>query len=209
MGVLMKLNFLLSRISQISIGFAACFVLLHSTSGAAALTTAIPAGFDTQAWMTWLETVVKTGEPTEMPNGIYLTKSHIEPSDTDHSHQADYFSTVGGFQPNGTFVVDHIETVSETWTISADGQRDVDQWLFMATREGDLSRTLHMHVVETADGQVLQDDVVPVTADEAMVRWVGQLNAWYAVTTGSTFAPPPIDAGATGAHAGLLFQLIH
>ena len=205
----MELKFISSRISQITIGFATCFALLYSTSGTAAVMTAIPAGFDTQAWLNWLGTVVKTGEPTEMPNGIYLTKSHIEPSDTEHSHQADYFSTVGGFQPNGAFVIDHVETVSEAWTITADGQRDIDQWLFMATKEGDLSRTLHMHVVETADGQVLEDDALPVIEEEAMARWIGQLNAWYAVTTGSTSAPPPVDAGATGARAGLLFQLIH
>ena len=205
----MKLSCISSRASKIAIALVTCFTLLHSTSSHAALTTAIPAGFDIQAWLNWLDTVVKTGEPTEMPNGIYLTKSHIEPSDKEHSHQADYFSTVGGFQPNGTFFIDHIETVSEAWTISADGQRDVDQWLFMTTREGDLSRTLHMHVVETADGQVLRDDAMPVNEDEAMAKWIGQLNAWYAVTTGSTSAPPPIDAGATGARAGLLFQLIY
>ncbi len=187
------------------------------------LMTQVPAGFDTQAWSNWILAVVATGTPTEMPNGIYLTKARIEPADSTKTHQADYFSTVGGFRPDGSFAVDHVEGVSETWTIATDGQRDIDQWLFSVSRDGDLLRTLHMRLVETEEGQVLQDDVVPSTADESMARWIAQLDSWYAVKTGTgsmgggTLAPEPVlapaalanDAGATGSHAGLMFQFMY
>ena len=215
----------LFRVPAVALALAGLtFVSLQASAAAVALspsavlTTDIPGGFDTTAWSKWLDTVVKTGVPSEMPNGIYLTKSRVEPTDTTQSHQSDYFSAVGTFAADGTFTTGHLEVVSETWVIAEDGQRDVDQWLFVVSTEGDLTRTLHMHVVETASNQVLQDDVVPSTADEAMAKWIGQLNSWYAVTTGSGIPVPALtvetpveynDAGATGSHAGLMFRLLN
>jgi len=99
-------------------------------------------------------------------------------------HQADYFETDhviihedGSLTPIGTRVF------TETWTLTADNNWDVDQWHFRANDAGVPSEVFHAHVVETQDSIVLKYEILPdqdPNAPAAAAVWQAALDRWFA-----------------------------
>jgi hypothetical protein len=76
-------------------------------------------------------------------------------------HVADYFNLWGGKDANGVFQAGSASFVSEDWRI-IDGDWNIDQWIFQLNMDGSIAQPTHNVLVETMDGQVLQDDGDPL-----------------------------------------------
>lgn len=76
----------------------------------------------------------------------------------DAAHVANYINEWGYTDSHGNFEAGEVTLVSEQWTIPADGNWHIDQWLFRMGMDGAVSARAHITLVETKDGQVLADD---------------------------------------------------
>lgn len=141
---------------------------------------AIPADLDIKKWGELIEQTQLNGASTSYPNGIYLTVSSVVPKDTTQPRQADYFSTIGRVNEAGEYIPDHIEAVSETWTLDAASNWHIDQWIFITFTDGDVYKMYHRVIVKEQSGIVLSVDDVPATEAEALQKWSSFLNAWFA-----------------------------
>ena len=140
-----------------------------------------PPGFDAVKWQHLVDTVVKSGSPMDFEGGQFRTLSHIVPTDTTQSHQAEYFSTVGVVS-NGQYFPQWISVVSENWKINTESNWDIDQWIYQVSPDGALLRLAHNHLVEARDSQVLADDAIATGgADDPaeLQHWGQKLNEWY------------------------------
>lgn len=123
--------------------------------------------------------IVEKGKPTETFRGIYLTLSERLPLPEPGAHQAEYISTVGGYDKTGKYQFNRVEVVAEQWRPIAQGRWEINQWLFAADAQGDISFARHVHMIETANGTVLIHETIPSTPDEEKLQWDLQLNNWY------------------------------
>lgn len=131
--------------------------------------------------------VVETGKSSEGYAGVYLTVTDIVSNPTTNSHQADYISTIGGYDSASNYHFARVELVSETWTRIEEGRWDINQWLFAANVKGEFSLARHVHMVQTANGTVLIHETVPSTPTEDELQWDLQVNKWYTLL----LAPEP------------------
>ena len=123
--------------------------------------------------------VTEIGKATEGIAGIYLTVSDIANLPHANAHQADYISTIGGYDSSGKYHFARVELVSERWHRIEEGRWDIDQWLFAANVKGEVSFARHVHMVQTANGTVLIHETVPSEAAEEELQWDVQVNNWY------------------------------
>lgn len=130
-------------------------------------------------WDLLTSKVTTEGFQQDTGYGIYSTLTAITQIDDLGSHQADYISGVGGFDQNDVFVAGRFELVSEQWMKDANGNWDVDQWLFRVSVEGELDWGARYRLVETERGNVISHDAIPVTAGELAQALERQLQQWY------------------------------
>jgi hypothetical protein len=123
--------------------------------------------------------VVDTGKSSQGIAGIYLTVTDISNLPQANAHQADYISTIGGFDSSSNYHFARVEIVSEKWRRIEEGRWDIDQWLFAANTKGETSFVRHVHMVQTANGTVLIHETVPSETAEEELQWDFQLNKWY------------------------------
>ncbi|MNK83781.1 hypothetical protein D3C87_1036070 [compost metagenome] len=135
--------------------------------------------------------VVETGKLNEGIAGIYLTVANIEDLPESSSHQADYISTIGGYDSASKYHFTRVEIVSERWHRIEEGRWDIDQWLFAANTKGEISFARHVHMVQTANGTVLIHETVPSETAQEELQWDIQVNKWYT----RLLVPKPIPAG--------------
>jgi hypothetical protein len=140
-----------------------------------------PPGFDAVKWKALQDQVAKVGVRSDTPHGTYVTVMEIIPNAPTEAHHADYFSVVGGVNSNGTFIAGHAEDVSENWQINSAGDWDVDQWLFVVNLMGDVTLSLHYHLMENKAGDVLLHDPLPATEAECLDAWNTRLGVWYKI----------------------------
>lgn len=120
---------------------------------------------------------VAHGTITDTQVGSYYTLQDLQPNDRSVAHQAEYFSVVGQ-ELSGTFKPHHLEVVSENWRIDANGNWDVEQWGFVVSLSGVVTRFIHNHLVEQRDGIVLIYDRIPTTSAESESAWQKLLQMW-------------------------------
>ena len=119
--------------------------------------------------MSWAELTYKAitqGARYEAYAGVYRTLSLNKPLGDSGAYEADHFSAVGGEDAAGKFRAGHYETVSEQWNIDANGNWDIDQWLFKTDLEGRLTWVAHFHLIEMPNGTVIEHRSIAVTKDE-------------------------------------------
>ena len=155
-------------------------VLLQVSAQASA--GSVPPQFDAQKWSALVAAAAASTDSMDTDYGQFRSLTRITPLSTDKPHQADYFSAVGyPDSESGRFSVMYLSAVSETWAIDANGNWDVDQWIYQLTTEGELASVAHYHLVEQPDGRVLGDDVVPTKgADDPgeLQHWGEKLAEW-------------------------------
>ena len=102
-------------------------------------------------------------EVLHTPYGDYHVLKHIEPADVTQTHDAEYFSVVGGMY-KGKFYADHVSMVSENW-VREGNIWNIDQWLFTVTLTGELVRASHNTLREDDNGTVLPSEYPPAPTD--------------------------------------------
>jgi len=156
------------------------FVVLALSLFSVFASAALPVDFNEQKWNELVEQVQLNGRSSAYPNGVYLSVGHVSPSDETQDHQADYLSTVGFFDDQSNYHVDHLEAVSETWTLDAEKNWHIDQWIFVLSASGDITKTMRREIVRTQTGIVLKLDSLPATAEESAAHWGKLLQEWFA-----------------------------
>ena len=103
-------------------------------------------------------------------------------------HQADYFETAQVIvHPDGSLTPIGTKVFTETWTLDADNNWDVDQWRFTATDDGVPTALVHNHIVETQDTIVVKYEQLPdqdPTSPAAAAVWQAALERWFAWDSG-------------------------
>ncbi|WP_413612439.1 hypothetical protein [Bdellovibrio sp. HCB-110] len=140
---------------------------------------AVPTNIDAQKWNELLNQVQLNGLSSSYPNGVYLSVSNIVPNDPTKDHQADYLSTVGFVDDNGNYNPRHVEAVSETWTLDAEGNWHVDQWIFLIGIEASIQKAYHREIVKTPSGMVTKLETIATTSEEENAKWSDLLEAWF------------------------------
>ncbi|HXT00109.1 MAG TPA: hypothetical protein VN915_05505 [Elusimicrobiota bacterium] len=132
----------------------------------------------------WLELIAKvralgTFTPTDgnIPDTYGLADVR---GPKDAAHVADYVNEWGFTDSRGEFQPGEVTLVSEQWTIPADGNWHVDQWLFRLGMDGSVGARAHITLVETQDGQVLADDGENLKDGDPRVqaKYDALLNLW-------------------------------
>lgn len=123
--------------------------------------------------------VTTEGARLDTQFGMYVSLSSVVPLDDKGSHQADYISGVGGVDEDDVFHAGRFELVSETWIKDANGNWDVDQWLFRVSVEGVLQWGGRYRLVETERGTVISHDSIPLKEGELDQALLRQLQNWY------------------------------
>lgn len=131
---------------------------------------------DDPAFQKLVDLSIKNGKPMDTPAGIYLV---LETETTDQSHastQKDYFSSVGGYDKN-VFQVDHLEIVSELWTINSDTNIVIDQWVFVVDNQAQLISGQHSIVTETSSRQIVSEQDFHPDKNEQTKQWALELGS--------------------------------
>lgn len=144
----------------------------------------MPPDFDAAKWQQITAETLAKGSLMQTPYNYYKTLSYLNPADLSKAHTADYFSAVGNFDNQQKFVVDHFEIVSETWTIDAQKNWNIDQWIFVVSVDGSLTNGDHNFIVEDAGGRVLVVKTISSTPDERLQGWSERLSEWENRTLG-------------------------
>lgn len=132
--------------------------------------------------------VVALGKESDRAAGTYLTVSDIFNLPQANAHQADYISTVGGFDSSRNYHFARVEIISEKWHRTQADRWDIDQWLFTASAKGEISFGRHVHMVQTANGTVVIHETIPSELTEEELQWNQQVNQWYL----RLMAPKPV-----------------
>lgn len=160
---------------------AALFVLSHTTAQAFEI-QGLPPQFDAQKWQALVDQAAKSPDVMDSQMGQFRILTRMTPNDPTQVHQADYFSVIGYPTTDGSsFSVMSVSAVSETWDIDADGNWDVDQWIYRLSAEGELTGISHNRLVETQDGYVLRYDSFPTKGPEdagELAHWGLKLEEW-------------------------------
>lgn len=102
-----------------------------------------------------LNVTIEKGKKIETDAGIYLM-IESEASDKTTSRR-EYFSSVGGFNEKTIFEIDHAEAVRELWTLDAQNNSNIDQWVFLADPVGNLILATHHVITESLSHQIIRD----------------------------------------------------
>ena len=96
------------------------------------------------------------------------------------AHVANYINEWGYTDSHGTFQAGEVTLVSEYWSIPADGNWHIDQWLFRLGMDGSVGARAHITLVETRGGQVLADDAEPLKDGDPRIaaKFDALLNLW-------------------------------
>ena len=125
--------------------------------------TALTIFFGQTPWGHLVEKAAQSDYVLHTPYGDYHVLKHIVPEDTAQTHDAEYFSAVGGMF-KGKFYTDHVEMVSEHW-VREGNIWTVDQWLFTVSINGELLRTSHNNLREDMNGTVLPSPYPPAPTE--------------------------------------------
>ncbi|MGZ3662375.1 MAG: hypothetical protein ACXVB9_16400 [Bdellovibrionota bacterium] len=146
-----------------------------------------PPGLDPARYQALIKIAGEKGEPGQADNYEYRSLSHISPADVTAPHQAEYFSAMGGVDSQGHFGAFEVSAVSEDWRKRANGDWEIEQWMWSAMTDGTLLRVYHMLLIELPGGSVLDDSVLPSGAAdsaEELARWGNKITQWYGFAGG-------------------------
>jgi hypothetical protein len=143
-----------------------------------------PPDFNPAKWQQLVDKIIQKGAHMDTDDGAWRSLSSTVPADPTQAHLSNYISTIGGYDSSGTYVAEEISDVSENWQIDSNKNWNVDQWVLQISDAGELVQLAHNTLIETMDGQVLDDRALPVGAasDPAeLAHWGKLLDAWYTV----------------------------
>ena len=82
----------------------------------------VPEKFDSKQWVAMLNEVAQKGKTMVIGEGqAFRVLSNVTPNDTTKARQAEYMSLMGAINEQNEFNVYGVSTVSENWTIDANG----------------------------------------------------------------------------------------
>ncbi|MDE2292713.1 MAG: hypothetical protein KGL53_11585, partial [Elusimicrobia bacterium] len=102
----------------------------------------------------------------------------------DAAHRSDYVNEWGWEDSHGVFQPAEVTLVSEVWTIPADGNWHIDQWVFRLDMDAAIQARAHITLVETRDGQVLRDDAENMPDSDPRIdnEYIALLRHWSGFT---------------------------
>src|SRR5262249_16926853 len=120
---------------------------------AALSTLSIQLHADEAAWNKLINNAVQNGHRAVVSAGYeYRTLTRATSDDETKPRTMNYFSTVGGKDSQGVYQIGNESLVSETWTIDAQGNWNIDQYIFVTTSETEAYQYAHNVVTEKQDG---------------------------------------------------------
>lgn len=143
-------------------------ILLSLTSSADSL----------KEWQDLITQVVTEGKLLENELGNFIYLETITPNDKNADHIASYLTAMGGFNADKSFTVSHTQAVWENWQTNADGNWEVDQWMFKISNEGEITESFHYILVEKKNNHVLRHESVPTTKAELNAKWATLKAEW-------------------------------
>lgn len=131
---------------------------------------------DSTTWNSLLNKITSEGRVIDSYYGVYMSLSNHE--QVQDGYLADYISTVGGYDNQGQYQYSHVELVSEDWSTNADGNWDINQWIFVIEKDQSMRRAAHIHLVEDPTGGILVHERLPIQEGEAQVKLNDEVSAW-------------------------------
>ena len=143
----------------------------------------LPVGFDPQTWQKLVQTTIEKGNALFLDNDQEIrTLKKITPDNSQVSHQAEYFSTLGQTDSNGKYQASEVSVVSENWQLKENNIWLIDQWIYRVSISGELLGIMHDEMRETTDGQYLDGQNFPtgeVDDPATIALWGKKLNQWF------------------------------
>lgn len=137
--------------------------------------------WDASGWDRLVSAAIQSGESQTIDGyAEFRFLSRIEPNDMTQPRVAQYF-TVMGASAGDEFNIGGIWIIREDWSINADGDWEVDQWIYTSKREGALISEAHNWMKQSPNGRVLDYKTFPPASalDPATVgRWHAKVSEW-------------------------------
>lgn len=158
------------------------FILLSSLVTFWTLTVSAAApGLDVEKFEALVNKTLTEGTVLESVYGTTVYLARIVPNDTGKPRSADYF-TAEVVVANGQVIPRRFDVVSENWTINADGNWEIEQYIFLITTSANLEKVTHQRVIETPDMHLIRVEQIPVPSleDPAVVAALKiRMDAWF------------------------------
>ncbi len=148
---------------------------------------ATPPDFDLTRWYALVKKMSTEGSRTDNTQGTMYTLARVVPADITQTHSADYMSVFGQYVENifapaeKVFVPSEIHSVTEQWTLRADGSWEINQWIRTASLDGELTKVVHVRIVKKGS-TVLEYARLPVGSEnspEELASWGQKIGEWY------------------------------
>ena len=138
-----------------------------------------PPGLDLARFQSLTAAAGIKGEVLQGNDYDFHTLSRLTPANPKKSHHAEYFSAVGITDTEGRFSAFQVSVVSEHWVKKANGNWDVDQWIWNSALDGELQQVYHFRLQEDAGGSVIGDDAIPMGSPaEQLKGWEKKIAEW-------------------------------
>ncbi|MFN7727890.1 MAG: hypothetical protein ACK5P7_01905 [Bdellovibrio sp.] len=142
-------------------------------------------------WNLLVAKIIELGSVTQYENGELRSLQILTPPDLDQSRRAEYISTIGFVGPDNVYHAQAVSAVEEDWRLLANGDWEIEQWIFYLRTNGEFYRVLHQTLQRTQAGMIT--DVTSHSKDfqspEVQKRWLSTLQSWYdrSLNEGATF----------------------
>jgi hypothetical protein len=138
-----------------------------------------PPGMNLAAFQSLTMAASIKGEVLQGNDYDFHVLKRVTPANPNNTHHAEYFSAVGITDTEGKFSAFQVSVVSEHWVKKANGNWDIDQWIWNAALDGEMQLVYHFRLQETADGSVLGDDAMPLGSPEEQAKgWLKKVAEW-------------------------------
>lgn len=155
--------------------FLASIVTLWTLTAAA-----IAPGIDAQKWDVLTKKTLAEGEILQNAYGLTVHLARVVPPDTTKARSANYFTGVVN-DNNGTLIPRRFDVISEDWSINAEGNWLIEQFILSLSPQGDLQSGIHQIVIETPGMTVIKSERfdMPVGAPETLAVLKSRMDGWF------------------------------
>jgi hypothetical protein len=141
-------------------------------------------------WNLLVTKIIEAGSITQYENGELRSLQFVTPPDLDQARRAEYISTIGFVGPDNLYYAQSASAVDEDWRVLANGNWEIEQWIYYLKTDGEFYRVLHQTLQRTRDGMILDVTSHPedFQSPEIQNRWSLILQSWYdrALNNGGT-----------------------
>lgn len=142
--------------------------------------SALAPGIDGAKFESLVKKTIFEGQVLQNIYGTTIYLGRVVPQDTTKPRSADYFTAVVTVRDN-IVIPTRYDVVSENWSISAEGNWVIDQFIFQLTPAGDLDKALHQRVTETPEMSVIKVEQIPapIAAPETQETLRKVMDQWF------------------------------